>query len=133
MSKESIFACGGFAHGASTIAGVTHGKITPITVTRRDPIAKKSVVTDKDLVIEVYGNNARELYDLIGDAAANGVFTVVGRAGASETHTVKNVYFDQVLAPVDIPEADGGGKLATAGIRGICEWGGEDTFATMWT
>jgi len=129
---DKIFACKGFAHGTNTLTAATHGRITPGATRKEDPLAQKSVMADKELIVEVFGNNARELYALVGATKANAVFTVLGAAGAAEKHTAKDCYFDEVIADNEIPEADSGGKLAAAGIRGHCAWGANDTFATMW-
>ena len=132
MAGENIYALTGFTHG-SAIAGATYARIVPQTTHRRDAVKQRSVVTDRELAVEVYGNNARALYARIGVAKANAVLAVKGRAGAVETHTVKDVEFVEAIGAAEIPEADGGGKLASAGIRGFAVWGDDDTFETMWT
>jgi len=67
----------------------------------------------------------------IGAAAANLVIGTEGAAGTNEKLTLKNCIFVEPPAPLEIPAVEAGGPLRPFAIRGICEWGAADTFATM--
>ena len=134
---NTIFACRYAKHPTAAIAGVTHCRITPGTVSKKDQGAAGStgradtLVTDRGITVEVFGTDFAALTALIGATAANLVIGTEGAAGANEKLTIKNVYFVQSIAAVEIPAKDEGGKLAPFGVRGIGLWGDSDTFALM--
>ncbi|MFB3893219.1 MAG: hypothetical protein ACE15C_14480 [Phycisphaerae bacterium] len=124
-------------HPTDEIPGITHFKIPGGTTAVKDQGAAgstgraDSLLTDRDVFVELYGNQFAPLVALIGASKANCVLGYKGAAGANEKFTVKNVYFFQSLAAIEIPEKDSGGKLAAFGVRGIALWDLTDTFATM--
>lgn len=136
MAGERVFACRYFKHPTNDVSGVTHVRVLPSTVSKVDQGAAGSpgradgLVTDKGVVVEVYGKSYAALIALLG-VKANGVVGTEGAAGANEKLTVKNVSFVEPIPAIDIPPKDEGGKLAPFGVRGIACWGGADTFATM--
>ena len=125
-----IYACISLTKGAAAVNGVTHFRITPQHAFKRDSITKKAVVCHSEVMIELYGNDPRALTLLLGSAAAAVVGTVLRDTGATGTETLTNVQFVEVLSPVEIPEADQGGKLASMGIRGWCQ--GTAAVGTKW-
>jgi len=79
----------------------------------------------------ITGDGDTELIALLGATAANFIFQTTGSDGTAEKITCKNVFFHTFLDAVAINAADAGSRLPASGIRGSCEWGAEDTFATM--
>lgn len=67
----------------------------------------------------------------IGAAAANLVVGIKHIDGTNEKLTLKNVRFVEPGGPLELPRKDVAGNLTPFGIRGMCEWGAADTFATM--
>lgn len=122
-------------HGTA-IAGATHAKVSLATKMKIDqgdgaaPGPADACITDRDLVVEVYGTNFSALLAKIGVAAANLVLAVA-TGGANGSVTLKNIYFGEAITAVEIPEKDGGGKLAPFGIRGYGNFSAGDTFASM--
>jgi hypothetical protein len=132
MAKERIYALTSATFGTA-IAGVTHARIVPTTVTERDSLAQTSVVKQQKLSVEVFGKEPRTLMALKGTAAANLVIAVVGAAGAAENHTLKNAQPAEDIAPAEFPRRFDAGELPAAGIRFVCKFGSADDFSTMWT
>ena len=136
---DTIFACRDAKHPTSAIAGVTHCRITPTTVSRKDQGAAGStgragtLVTNHGITVEVFGTDFAALIALLGATAANLIIGTEGAAGTNEKLTIKNVYFVESIAAIEIPAKDEGGKLAPFGVRGIGFWGATDTFALMLT
>ena len=136
---DTIFACRSFKHPTVAVDGVTHCRISPTTVTKKDQGAAGStgradtLVTDRGITVEVFGKDFAALIALLGATAANAVIGTEGAAGTNEKLTVKNVSFVEPIAGVEIPAKDDGGKLAPFGVRGIGFWGDSDTFALMLT
>ncbi len=137
MAGEKLYTCRNAKHPTNAIGGVTHARIAPSTVHKVDQGAAGStgragtLVTDRGVMVELYGTNYAALIALLGATAANLVLGTEGLAGANEKLTIKNVYFVEAIAAIEIPEKDTGGKLAPFGVRGIALWGGADTFALM--
>jgi len=123
-----IFACKGCSIGGA-VDGVVFGRINYIPVSRRDNIGKKSVVTDADVIVEVYGNNPKALLAKLATSAGC-VFSVLRDDGSTGTETLTSVDWTEPLSSAEIPEADGGGKLASFGIRGHVS--GTAALATKW-
>jgi len=132
MAGEGIFSLKTATHGSS-LADATHARAVPQTAFKEDNVKEEVVVTEHELAVEVYGNDAAELYARIGEAAASLVIEVEGRTGTDETHTFLLVEFVEIIAPVDIPEKDGGGKIAPAGIKGWCQNPDNLPYASIWT
>ncbi|HOD79953.1 MAG: hypothetical protein BWX88_02762 [Planctomycetes bacterium ADurb.Bin126] len=133
MAKENIYAFKSCTHGGSGVTGATHGQIVPTTVHQRDKLAQNSVMTDWDLAVVVFGVDHAALQALIGAAAADFVFTVEGKDGADETHTLADVQFVEVVQGADAAERDAGGKLPPYAVRGFCENVSRDAFSALWT
>lgn len=125
-----IFACLGATKGGSAISGVTHARIVPQYAFKRDSVQHKSVVTDSEVMVEIFGNDTKALTLLLGSAAAAVVISALRDDGSSGTETLTNVQFVEAIGQVEVPEADAGGKLATMGIRGWCK--GTGTVAQKW-
>ena len=138
MAVETIFACRGATYG-SAIDGVAYARITPRTVHKTDPgIAgtpgpADATVTDRELVVELYGYDYAALLACIGLAAASCVINTYGAAGASEALTASNVVFAESIGAIEIPEKDSGGKIVPYGIRGYVNFGAGETFANVLT
>ena len=136
MAGETIFAARSATPGSS-LAGVTHARISPNTVWRVDqgkagsPGPADALVTDKEVVVELYGTNYGALLGRIGQAAASCLIGTEGAAGADETITVTNVYFAEIIGAIEVPEKDGGGKLTVFGIRGFAHFAAGEAFADV--
>ena len=137
MAGERIHALTEAKHPTTAIDGVTHAAIVPSTVPSRDPGGAGSpgvaetMVNDSGVDVILWGMDYAALLALIGAAAANLVLGIKGQAGAAETITVKNVYFDSVPAQIDLKAKDAGGKVPTCAVKGTGQWGASDTLATM--
>lgn len=91
------------------------------------------VVQKQRIDVVVYGTDPNSLRAHVNTAAADLVLVAKGAAGASETHTLKNVVFTSFVGPIRFRAPGGGGQVPMWGISGTAEWGAEDTLATMWT
>jgi len=137
MAGERIHALTSAKHPTTEIGGVTHAAIIPTTTRSIDPGAAGSpgaaetLVTDSGVDVILYGMDYAALLALVGATAANLVLGIRGQAGADETITVKNVYFDSVPAQIDLKAKDAGGTVPRFAVRGTAQWGAGDTFATM--
>ena len=133
---DTIFGCRGATQGGA-LTGVTHGRVSPNTVYKVNqgaagsPGPADAVITDKDVVVELYGTNYAALLARIGVAAATLVINTYGAAGVSEAITITAVVFAEIINPVDIPEKDSGGKLAPFGIRGYANFGAAEGFGDV--
>jgi len=133
---NKIYACRSATHAAAGIDGLTHAQIVPRSTGKeaRNPIlggVEDAAVVDSDVRVRLFGHNQNALIALIGDAADDVVVQAIGAAGALEKCTVKDVMLTTILSDVDIPERDGGGKVAPFGIEGPALFGDSDTLATM--
>lgn len=137
MAGETIYATRYAKHPTDSLAGITHAEVRPGATTITDPGAAGtpgqagSLVTDSQLSVTLYGTDYAALLALVGATAANLVLGAEGAAGANEKHTAKSVYFNAVPGMVAIPPKDAGGNVGRFSISGDCDWGAEDTFATM--
>jgi len=133
---DKIYACRSATHNSVGVDGVTHAQIVVRTTSRegRNPVlggVEDVAVVGYDVRVRLFGHDQNALIGLIADAANDAVIDTVGEAGALEKVTVKDVMFTGILTDVDIPERDGGGKVAPFGIEGPALFGDSDTLATM--
>ena len=131
-----IFACKSVTHG-SLLAGATHVRFVASTSYKIDPGGCNSpgdadcLVTDKGLAVEIYGNQFSPLLGRVGQAKASAVVEYYGSTGATKTGTITNVMIDEIIAPVDIPAKDTGGKIAPFGVRGTVMFGDAQGFSDV--
>jgi len=128
---ERIFA----VSSVGALAAATHVGLEASTQVVVDPGPAGSpgpadfLVTGMDLAVTVYGEDDVELLLLVAAAAADLEIGTFGAAGAAETWTVHDVYFDEAPGEMAIPEGDEGGNVPVFSIRGHVNWTAGETFA----
>jgi hypothetical protein len=130
---ERIFA----VTSVNALAAATHIGLEPSTAFVVDPGAAgfpgpaDFVVTAFDLAVTIYGEDEAELMALVAAAAADLVVGTLGAAGAAETWTISDVYFDEVPSEMAVPANDAGGKVPVFAVRGhVQAWEAANTFAS---
>jgi len=137
MAGEVVYKLRHAKHPTVAIAGVTHAGIDIQTSSARDPGdagapgTEETQLTDRRILVTLYGKELAALTALLGAAAANLVLGYTGAAGANEKLTLKNVAFTEVGQGLALPAKDAGGNAPVAAVRGEAEWGVSDTFALM--
>ena len=137
MAGETLYSCRYAKHPTNAIAGVRKAGMHPATVEMMAPGDAGSTgpedhtVTDRFLAVTLIGTDYAALLALVGAQPANLVIGTTGTAGASEMLTIKNVIFTSVPSEVTIPDKDAGDVIQGFAVIGKCNWGAEDTFATM--
>jgi hypothetical protein len=129
---ERIFA----VKSVNALLAATHIGLEPSTKVVVDPGAAgfpgpaDFVVTQFDLAVTVYGEDEAELMALVAAAAADVTVAVFGAAGAAETWTISDVYFDEAPSEMAVPAGDAGGRVPVFAVRGhVQAWEAADTFA----
>jgi len=133
---EKIYALRSATQNAAGVDGVTHASISVRPLARTALNSKSGGIEDSAIVgynirVRLFGHNQVALTGLFEDAAADTVIDTIGLAGALEKATIKSVNYIDAVADVDIPERDGGGKVAPFGIEGVAHFGDADTLALM--
>ena len=133
------FMCRNAKHPTDAVAGVRAASIVTSGVVGEDPGpagaagGPAEVLLQKQRIeVTLLGNNPNALRALVGAAAANLVIGYKGAAGASETHTLKNVSFADFVGQLEVRDPDTGGPVSMFGVRGVGQWGAADTLALMW-
>jgi len=134
---DRIFSCRAVTKNATPIDGATHASFGVTTARFTDPGGAgapgpvEHQVGKQSIRVSVFGINLNVLLALIGSTAEDIIIGTKGVAGANEKITLTGVAFTDLLGDVEIPRDDAGRAIAPYGIAGECEWGAEDTLATM--
>lgn len=132
---DKIFVCTS-VEGCTAATHVGIEAATAFTVDPGDvaaPGPADFAVTWYDLAVTVYGNDEAELLALVGAAAADLDVGTIGAAGAAETLTLHDLYFDEVPGEMAFPAADQGGRVPEFAVRGRVNWEAGQTFADKLT